>query len=390
MKKWARLYIIAGIISFPHFASSQCTSLMQTMSYDTLVNSSGSDNGYFLSFPKFDASLGTLLEVQFNSEITLKIGFELENRSTSPISNYKIKLGRDYEVSGPSLQVPMYNSIQKNYPPYALAASDGIPGSGPDYISVAPNYIVHNYQLNSTVNNTADYLGLGSVDFDYLFNDYVSIFGTGFNVGYTSVAQDTLHFTMTYVYCPATFLASDVTVFSAYKKNNDILIHWNSVNETSGRRYELEQSTDGKSFAPFHSEPSRPMPNGTASYNYNYPVPQSTSGKIVFRLKQMDKDGTIKYSPLRVVDLGMQHSTRLLLFPNPAQEQVQIMFSNTKRGDYSVDVYGINGQLLKRYAYKNVLTARLPVQGVFPKGTYLLRAINKNTMEQFTEKLVVK
>lgn len=117
--------------------------------------------------------------------------------------------------------------------------------------------------------------------------------------------------------------------------------------------------------------------NQTGNYQYQYHPLPGEKGKIIFRLKQIEKDGTVKYSPLRVVELS-KNEVLARVYPNPSNGPVNIMFHNTRRSDWIVEVITISGQLVESNFYKNALIGRMNFQNKLKKGTYLLKIIEKD------------
>src|SRR5689334_4512132 len=118
-------------------AAAQCANPMTTISYDTVVTGSGNDS-YVFSFPKFDPTLGTLISVNVINKVTLKYSFQLENKESFTINNYKVRVVREDDISSDALQVPIEFTHQQTYGPYILGGNDGITGSGPDFTSQGP------------------------------------------------------------------------------------------------------------------------------------------------------------------------------------------------------------------------------------------------------------
>ena len=106
--------VIIPVILFLAFKSqAQCDATsISTLSYDTVVNALGNSN-YSFTFPQFDPTLGTLTEVKINTKVTLVYNFRLENGELNPVSNYRVKVFRDDEISSNALMSPLINSYQK-------------------------------------------------------------------------------------------------------------------------------------------------------------------------------------------------------------------------------------------------------------------------------------
>src|SRR6476661_1571414 len=100
MKRLITFGAIASIAFFPLISFAQCTTLSTTVSYDAVVTGSGNDM-YTFSVPRFDASLGDLLEVHLTSEVTIIYSYNVENRDTRLVPNVRVRVVREDEISSP-------------------------------------------------------------------------------------------------------------------------------------------------------------------------------------------------------------------------------------------------------------------------------------------------
>jgi hypothetical protein len=331
------------------------------------------------------------MEITLESEITLRYSFQLENRESITISNYRVRVTREDEVNSAALLTPLYYSQVRTYGPYSLAAQDGIPGSGPDYRSVGPLYVMNRALASQTIYNTADYLGMGNVDFDYLATTFSSVLGS-VNYTFNATAQDTVRFRITYSYCASWFLRADVMVFDAIKNSEtNIDLHWRTENEELHRRYELQKSYDGKKFETINIQNSARNSSGTGMYRNLYKISSADDrhGRLIFRLKQIDKDGTEKFSVVKVVDIRKTDSRVLRISPNPARSQALLLFGNNKRANWKVEVFNSSGSLVKQYQFSNALSGRLQGLEYLKAGIYFVKAIDTSTGEIRKTRLVV-
>ncbi len=382
--------IIAGIILLfmPFWMKAQCADSLRTLSYDTIVTGSG-NSFHTLTFPKFNPTLGTLLEVRINPIVTLNYQFHLENKETIPINNYRVRVVREDEVTSSSLLQPIVNNYLKTYGPYQLSAADGNAGSGTDYRAEGPMYVMDHVELNQVVTNTADYLGTGTVDFDYFGATYSIVFGS-VNYNYNGTAQDTLHFSLTYVYCSTFLLAADLSYFTAKKSaDKKINISWTNLSEQLNRYYILEKSSDGKNFSPVQRYTSFISTAAGTKYNHSYSIMAGDNRKIVFRVKQVDSDGNIKYSQIRIVDIDSKDSDAgIQIYPNPSNGKFNILLNKSKRSDWKIDVMNSSGQIVNTLFFNNSIIARLDLG--LPKGFYFIKVQDRKNNENFVEQLVIR
>lgn len=384
-----RQTVLIPVILFLAFkGQAQCdASNINTLSYDTTVNALGNSN-YSFTFPQFDPTLGTLTEVKINTKVTLVYNFSLENGELNPVTNYRVKVFRDDEISSNALMSPLTNSFQKQYGYYSLAGSDGIPDSGPDFTQQGPLYVMNQKDINYTLSNTADFFGSGTVTFDYTTSTYSAAQGS-INNNLEGSAQDAVKFNITYTYCPQIILAADITSFKTYKVNDAVIdIKWITQNEKNNRKYELQKSTDGKTFrgvAKFAAKTAQ-----TGSYSYSYAVQPTDNKTVLFRIKQIEENGTARFTTVNAVKLNNNTGTQPKVYPNPAKGAANLLFSNTKRSNWEVSVYSVSGQLLKHYHFNNALTGKINTTQELEKGIYMVKSVNKTTRDQFVQQLIIQ
>jgi hypothetical protein len=346
---------------------------------------------YTFTFPRFNPTLGTLLEVDITTNITLIYNFKLENGEANPVTNYRVKVFRDDEINSTALIDPLTSSYQKQYGYYSLAGSDGIPNSGPDFTQQGPLYVMNQKSTTYTVYNTADFLVNDSVLFDYTTSTYSAAQGS-INNNLEGSAQDAVNFKITYMYCPQVVLAADITSFTTNKINDATIdIRWITQNEKNNRIYEIQKSTDGKVFGNIAELAAKTGTPQAGAYNYSYPVQLTDNNKILlFRIKQKDANGSVQYSAVRAVKVNGTANEQLKLYPNPAKGAASLIFSNTKRGNWEVNIHSVSGQLLKSYSFTNALRGNVNTGNELGKGIYMVRIINKTTREKLVRQLIIQ
>jgi len=377
------LFVTAG-------ASAQCGSQLSTVSYDTTVTGSGNDFFNF-TFPKFDPVTGTLTEVNVDATVTLVYGFQLENNGAGAVNNYRVRLTRNDDVSSNVLLTPLSNEQQNNYGPFSMTATDNVAGAGPDFITRGPLYAMNQQEIKNTVYNTADFMGGGQISFDYASTSFASLIGSA-SVSYTGNVQDEVTFKITYNYCPAAVLASDITSFTTGSLTDGTIdIKWITKNEKTNRKYELQKSTDGRVFRGVTEFAAQTGSTETGTYRHSYKVQPDENNKILyFRIKLVDEGGSPKFSATRAVKLTSAASTQPILYPNPAKGTTTLQFNNKNQGNWEVEILTISGQVVQRYFFNNALLAKLNTANDLHRGLYMVRSTNKTTQEQFVQRLLIQ
>lgn len=370
-------------------AAAQC--VVQTAIYDTTVVGSGTQlyPPYEFTLPKFDPSVGTLLDVRLISIVTLSYSFTIENDDTSP-KTYGVRINREDMLSGPEGFEADFSHLSPKIN-YSLAATDYVEGSGPDFFSQPPVFILNqDTAINEVLHSTADFMGIGDVSFSYS-SDVGSITTGGFKATLKGDAQDEIRFVVIYTYCDnSNTLADDIRSFTAVRQNDIINIRWLVANEQPGTTYELMKSVNGENYATVKTFNAGVQNNGSGEYAYQYVPAPGESGKITFRIKQTVNDGKSSYSELRIVDLADLKKPGMRLFPNPSRSgDVTIIFPAS--GSWQVELYNAKGQMLRRFQENNnIFVSLATAQNKLQRGQYIVRVTNKKTNDLFTQRLIIE
>ena len=92
----------------------------------------------------------------------------------------------------------------------------------------------------------------------------------------------------------------------------------------------------------------------------------------------MDKDGSFKYSEIRVVKFDNKNG--FTIAPNPANEMVYV-FTKNNAAIKSIQLISMDGQVLKTVDQYNS-GGEISIHN-FPIGTYILKAIYKNDEAEY-------
>ena len=146
-------------------------------------------------------------------------------------------------------------------------------------------------------------------------------------------------------------VSNDVPVelisFSAVNNNNEVTLKWRTSTETNNRGFKIERSLKGGNV---WSEVGFVEGNGTTteSRDYSYKDKITGTGTYVYRLKQIDFDGTFNFSSLVEVKPSVPVEYALYQnYPNPFNPSTIIKFSVPEQTDVKINVYNTLGELVK-------------------------------------------
>jgi hypothetical protein len=128
--------------------------------------------------------------------------------------------------------------------------------------------------------------------------------------------------------------------FNAVKNEHTVMLKWKVANERNLKTYEIQRSMDGYDWEIINTTAGKNIPWGQAEYSAVDKKPKN--GKNMYRLAQIDFDGTTIYS--EVVNLNFNGESTIKIYPNPVVNTLTIS-ANTKLK--SIVVYDLNGR--KKY-----------------------------------------
>ncbi|MEO8086690.1 MAG: T9SS type A sorting domain-containing protein [Bacteroidota bacterium] len=180
-------------------------------------------------------------------------------------------------------------------------------------------------------------------------------------------------------------LPIELLSFSASQNNTAVDITWQTATETNNDYFTIEKSKDGIDFE--NAGTINGAGNSTQTLNYNFEDRHPYTGFSCYRLKQTDYDGQFSYSD--VVSVKFQEKDLFYLYPNPAKDQVSILWPDKNQVSRQVMIYDMMGRLV--YTFNEVgiekETTTIDMRN-FPKGIYTIQLTSENIVEQ--KKLVVQ
>jgi hypothetical protein len=138
-------------------------------------------------------------------------------------------------------------------------------------------------------------------------------------------------------------------------------------------QYEVQYSNNSQAFALIGTVAARNNVNAPA-YSFTHNTPGA--GKLYYRLKMLDKDGSYEYSPVRVVDLSKNIS--LQVYPNPASSVLHINITDPSFIIKEMMITDVAGRMVKRVPVASPATVhRIALNGL-AEGTYFLQLADAN------------
>jgi hypothetical protein len=165
----------------------------------------------------------------------------------------------------------------------------------------------------------------------------------------------------------------ELTSLTASVSGKDVILNWSTATETNNKGFEVERNTgNGWSNIGFVEG------NGTTTLimKYQY-IDKGVSGKISYRLKQIDYDGAFKYSAEVEADVAAPDGYHLSQnYPNPFNPVTNISFRVPVDSRITLEVYSLSGELVATLADDFRTAGEYSVSfdaSKLSSGTYLYR-----------------
>ncbi|MGI4866411.1 MAG: hypothetical protein ACRYFZ_20970 [Janthinobacterium lividum] len=135
---------------------------------------------------------------------------------------------------------------------------------------------------------------------------------------FTAEAQVADHFSEFYLTGASSPLPVQLTAFTATAAPSQaaVALAWTTASELNSAAFEVERSLDGRTFTRLGTVAAAGSSSSARSYGL-LDAQLPGAALLYYRLKQVDLDGTFRYSPVRAVTLSGA-AAGLSLYPNPA------------------------------------------------------------------------
>lgn len=142
-----------------------------------------------------------------------------------------------------------------------------------------------------------------------------------------------------------TVLPVELTSFTAKSSTNQVNLTWTTATEINNSGFEIQKSTDGSEFVSVGFIKGNGTTTEPKAYSFVDNHLNNVTGKLYYRLKQIDYNGAFNYSDIVevVIDLPLEYSLNQN-YPNPFNPSTKIKYSVPEQNLVSIVVYGVTGE----------------------------------------------
>jgi hypothetical protein len=164
--------------------------------------------------------------------------------------------------------------------------------------------------------------------------------------------------------------------FTAEARGTAALLHWTTAQELNNNRFEVERSTDGRTFTLVGTRAGAGTSSVAQAYTFTDAQAGQVGKQVYYRLRQVDSDGKASFSSVEVVRFGA--TLGLVLWPNPSTEYLSLDLSSFPEEAYTVQVTDALGRMILTTRVVPAPATTISVAEL-PTGSYLLHVLGART-----------
>lgn len=162
--------------------------------------------------------------------------------------------------------------------------------------------------------------------------------------------------------------------------DNTVQLIWEANVDDQHHYFEVERSNDGNQFTVLGKLPQM------SAFRFADKSPRS--GNNFYRIKQVDKDGTVSYS--KIINVYIESTIKVSIYPNPVNDQLVINIGSRNAQNYKIQVTDMQGKVVYG-VLKNINSSNTEIKvdtRSWKPQLYILKVINTNNEVVETQKII--
>jgi hypothetical protein len=169
-------------------------------------------------------------------------------------------------------------------------------------------------------------------------------------------------------FCGTGPLPVTLTYFTATVQGTEVACNWATASQLNFSHFEIERSNDGAEWSMLHALEGAGTTNELLSYSYIDEQP--LLGTSYYRLRMVDLDQTVEFSPIQ--STLVEGSKSIVLSPNPASNGKTTYHLNFVPKSGTITVFDLTGMEVYR-AQTTETSAEIVLPATITAGTYFVR-----------------
>lgn len=157
-------------------------------------------------------------------------------------------------------------------------------------------------------------------------------------------------------YSDGSVIPVELTSFSAINRGNSVALQWGTATETNNKAFYIERSigTNTQNWEMIGFVKGAGTTVQQINYSFTDNISSLAAGQIRYRLRQVDFDGSYKYSQVVTVNNSIVKEYRLEQnYPNPFNPTTTLKYQTVSNGFVTLTVYNALGKEVARLVNEN-------------------------------------
>lgn len=187
-----------------------------------------------------------------------------------------------------------------------------------------------------------------------------------------------------------------VEFYSFYARENQgaVNLDWITLSETENDYFEVQKSSDNRSFSTIGIVDGHGTTNEKTSYVFIDKSP--FKGINYYRLKQVDMNGELNYSVIKAVTVMNPLTSAMQVYPNPVylNSKVNIKLKYLESKEFTIKLFNTEGKLISKNKFQaedlngDILTVSPKSLGVTIPGQYIITI--QDGQIRYNERIIIK
>jgi hypothetical protein len=177
--------------------------------------------------------------------------------------------------------------------------------------------------------------------------------------------------------------------FTGQAQGKESLLNWSTAQEENSDYFSVERSRDGQNFTAIGQVGA--AHNSDLTTNYSFVDPSPYTGNNYYRLNMVNMDGTSAYTGIVVVNFNSSAQV-VVVYPNPAHGNFQLLFKNMQAGTYGLTLLNAAGQtVMAKNIQASSPTSYSESVSLSPNlaaGAYLVRIVDAQNNSYITRTVI--
>lgn len=246
---------------------------------------------------------------------------------SSSAGNFSINnAGKIYPGSSPGQLTLANNFVSTESPSFWLEIIDGT-GAGTGHDKIDFNTALTNVDVSGTTlvvqENTSapiqSYTILENTGGGVITGNFATVtIPLGYSITYNPGVSTSVVVTKLGTTLPAVWGS-----FTAIARNNQVVLNWETLQETNVTHFTIEYSANGRDYLPLGTVNAAGNSNSLSKYSFTHNLPDLQKSNY-YRIRQSDVDGKSAISAVRLVKFGKAGLVPVTALPNPVRDRLQL------------------------------------------------------------------